>query len=417
MKRIYILMILTFPVLATLAVMTGCEYDVAEPLWEKTTLQNPSNGPSISSITPGEAVPGINTITINGTHLDMVANDRVFLDDVGNIVIQPEVISITPTSITIRRPNFETNGCMIKLNPDSGAVVKFGPYKISPVIKEYGSFKDNNPLSCLTVDKAENVYGALTMPVQPDGRTPFTIYKLTPDENRRTLITLPVIAGLPAIVPTDMKVGPGGYLYLFRNHKVIQRIDTSTGEIFSWFSISGSKKAMFGDFDASGYLYTGGPKSDLWIIGQDSTGKSSGIYDKDSIFAITVANNYLYVASKTGNTKYAIYRHTILSGGDIGVQETVLDLTATAYAEERVRSLSISEDGTMFIGLLNVDPMLVVSPDGQIDVFYKGIIPLYVDHAAYGTGSLLYVISGNTTPSQPWKVFRVDTGKKAALKQ
>jgi len=191
------------------------------------------------------------------------------------------------------------------------------------------------------------------------------------------------------------------------------------GLLTLWFSYPGSTKYFkYGDFDASGYLYIGGLSSDVAIISPGhASSKMSGIYATASILAIRTAkvNNmeYLYVAAQAGvNT--TIWKHSINAGGTLGPQELVLDWSTTGqFASRTIKNIAISTDGTLFIGTDAVsNPILVLTAEG-INFFYKNLLPPYCPYFGWGSGSYMYMLSGNTTASQEWTVYKVDMGTKA----
>jgi len=102
---------------ASLAIVTGCKYDVADPMWDQP--YTPPATPLISLIQPSSAPAGVNTITITGLHLDGVPDTNgVYFN-----VTPAEVVSKSATSITVRRPNLVVDSCTVKIVSDSALVV------------------------------------------------------------------------------------------------------------------------------------------------------------------------------------------------------------------------------------------------------------------------------------------------------
>jgi len=405
--------LIVVPILITLIVVmtSGCEYDVAEPQWDKTGFSLPESSPAINSINPPEGVAGVNVITIVGENFDLVPNSNILLDIPKVVVISPEIVEKTPTSITIRRPNLVTDSLFVKVWGDSGLVEKFGPYKIDPVLEQYGSFLENQQLGALAVDNAENLYVAISI-------TPFTINKVTPD-GQKTIFkdTLP---SPPAVAPTDVKIGTDGSLYILRSNRLIQRANPTTGEVSSWHNLRTNRQLRVGDFDADGYFYAGGSRTSLWVIAPDSTSEEkSDLYPAsagDTILAIHVHNEgateYLYLMFASAAGRF-IVRHLIGSGGSLGPQEVIVDFAQ--FLSPVPRDFAFASDGTIFISIDGVNPLITYNPgSGKFDYFYKNIVPPYVKQIKWGTGNYLYMISGNLSPAQNWTVYRVDMGMTAA---
>lgn len=384
-----------------LAFISGCKYDVAEPQWDQP-FEQPLKSPSISSIEPNAAVPGVNTIKIVGENLDLIPNNWVYFDIEGVTSLKAEIIEQNSSSIICRRPNLITDSCIIKVVPDSGLVVKYGPYEIDQVMEAYGSYVEKSvALGALAADNAENIY-VIT------GANPFPVTKVTPD-GQKTVIKDSVAS--IATAPTDLLLGPGGYLYVIRGNRTIERVNPQTGEVSTWHRLSANRQIKFGAFDSEGYLYTGGNRTDLYTITPDSTSSATSLYASssgDSIFAAHVYNGYLYLAVGTSSGNL-ITRHKLNGSGSLGDREVVTDMLQ--FAGNHINDFAVASDGKIYIALNSIAPLLVFDLQANtIDYFYKGIVPPYVKKIAWGNGNYIYIISGNTTPAQDWTVYRIDMG-------
>ncbi|MGE5806443.1 MAG: IPT/TIG domain-containing protein, partial [Ignavibacteria bacterium] len=180
MKVLHCIIIALTLFTSTIIVLSGCEYDVAEPQWDVTAYTPPDTIPVINSIAPSQAVPGTNLITIIGENFDLVPDTNIYLEIPFVTTIVPEIIEKTSTSITIRRPDLVTDSCYAKVWAHGGLVEKFGPYKIDPVIEAWGSFLENQILGGLDVDNEENIYVGV-------GITPFPIVKVTSNGQRSNI--------------------------------------------------------------------------------------------------------------------------------------------------------------------------------------------------------------------------------------
>jgi len=417
MKVLHYIIIALVLFTSTITVMSGCEYDVAEPQWEVTAYTPPDTIPVINSITPSQAVPGTNLITIIGENFDLVPNTNIKLEYRVGLqypTIIPEITEKTSTSITIRRPDLVTDSCYAKVWMQGGLVEKFGPYKIDPVREAWGSFLENQQLNALAADNAENLY------VVQGAASPFSIVKISAAGERSILSdSLPALPPAAGNAPTDAVIGPDGNLYLLRDNRQIQKVNSVSGEAAVWHRLSSNSRLRFGDFDANGYFYTGGPRTDLWIIAPDSSSSAAGIYSTasaggDSIWNVKVYGNQVYVVVG-GAAGLAIWRHSIVSPGTVGPKELVLDFTAR-FGYRPIESIAVSTDGKIFIGTdAPADPILVFDPaSDNLDYFYKNILPPYCKSFSWGTGDYLYMISGNANPAQTWDCFRVDMGANSA---
>lgn len=404
MKAYRFLVVVALLLAASMVVMTGCKYDVAEPQWDKPLTT--ATSPTITAIDPAqEARPGVNTITIRGENFAGVPDTNVVYFD--NLIA--DIVATSATSVTVRRPNLVTDSCTVKLVSNKALVVaKYGPYKIDPVFEGWGAFRDNIILSALAVDNAENLYV-----VYGDSSTP-RILKVTPDGEK-----IPVAKA--SRIPTGARFGPDGKLYLVGNSRSIDVVDLQAGTATQWLRLPAGKLVKCCDFDARGYFYAGGTKSDLVVIAPDLSVKSAGFYASDEILAVRVYNLYVYVASRASTTAgqppapASIWKHQIDASGNVGTKEPVLELSGTEFASRTISTLTFSANGTMYIGTDSPDPILIANPAaGSVDYFYKSILPPYCKNFCWGRGTYLYMISGNSVPAQEWTVYRVDIGTAGA---
>jgi hypothetical protein len=392
------------PVLVSMAVMIGCEYDVAEPQWDKPLTTTTS--PRISAIDPAqEAKAGVNTITIRGENFAAPPDsNEAYFDNQ-----RAEIVSTSSTSITVRRPNLVDDSVFIKVVSNKALVVaKFGPYKIYPVFQRNGAFRDNIVLNALAVDNGDNLYV-----VYGDSSTP-RIFKVTPDEQR-------ILVARASRLPTEGRFGPDGRLYLLGNNRSIDVVDVQAGTAAQWLRLPSGRIVRVGDFDANGYFYVGGTRSDLVVIAPNLSVSPTGIYASDDIVAVRVYSGYLFVASRVPTSgggppaPASIWKHQIDASGNVGAKELVLDMSGTAFASRTIRAITFSADGTMYIGTDSSDPILIVNPvTRSVDYFYKNILPPYCKNFYWGRGTYLYLLSGNSNPAQEWNIYRVDIGTAGA---
>jgi hypothetical protein len=390
------------------ALLWGCKYDVEDPMWEKPYDIPPT--PTISQIQPSSAPAGVNTIVITGQNLSGVpSTNGVYFG-----VRSAEIVSSTSTSIVVRRPNLVADSCTVKVVSDSALIVAkihFG--KIDLVMDRFGSFADAVPLAALAADSLGNLLVISNI-------SPPTIWRVLPDGSKSILATS--YSGITYRAPTDAVV-KRGILYLTANNREIQKVDLSTGVASAWTRMPSGKVVKCGDFDTSGYFYTGGVAgADLCIVPPNPPAtlttvqiRLSGYYLNEDVLAIRYIKGYLYVASQAASASPKIWRHLVSAGGTLGAQELVVNLGAyTDFASRTIRALSFSAAGDVYITTNSIDPLLVYkTATGTLDCLYKGIIPPYGKQAYWGDSGYLYMISGdvdNTDASLQWNVARVAMG-------
>ena len=140
-----------------LLVMTGCEYDVAEPQWTQEHEDPPV--PVINQVDPSGAVAGVNTITIMGEYFsDTMEKNHVYFDNT-----EVEILESSSDMIKVRRPNIVNDSSTVTVvSYDALLAAKFGPYRVDSVMEPYGNFLENDALSALAMDEDENLYVVLT---------------------------------------------------------------------------------------------------------------------------------------------------------------------------------------------------------------------------------------------------------------
>ena len=218
--------------------------------------------------------------------------------------------------------------------------------------------------------------------------------------------------GNESFVGGDAKISPEGKLLLLLNNNQITQMDTETGEETDW--VNAGKSVSFGDFDADGYFYAGGRRSDLVIIAPDQTTRLAGVYAGDEILGVRVYDGYVYLIVEGTSPELAIWRHLIGANGTLGAKELVLDWAeAGEFADSELNSLTFSADGIMYVATSNANPIMMIYPDyidGRRDIIYKDILPSTVERFHWGTGNHLYMISGGSN----WLVYRIDMGAAGA---
>jgi hypothetical protein len=404
MKVYHVLTIAALFMAVLMAVMTGCKYDVAEPQWYSSVDAPPA--PNITSITPANiAGAGVNTIVITGTNFaESPDSNLVYFTNA-----PATILSASSTSLTVLRPNLVTDSAYIKVvSPKALVVAKFPqPYKIERVHMKWGAFLvAAEALSGAAIDNNENLY--ITNQVSKK------VFKVDATNNTTQVALAP--AGVVTRNPSDAKIGPDGNLYIMSTNRAIEMMDVQTGVVSEWVRLASGKNVKFGDFDANGYFYTGGARSDLFVIAPDKSFIATNLYSKDEILSVRVYNGYLYLLIKLAGTGTVpiFVRHSIGAGGVLGAQQVMLDWNAATvgeFASRSIRGFTFAADGTMYLVTDSVDPVLMVDLTTKtVQILYKGILPGYCKYFCGSSRHYLYLITGDSTLGQEWAVYRVDIG-------
>jgi hypothetical protein len=428
MKAYQLLIIMFLMVLALLVTVIGCTYDVAEPKWYSPPTS--STEVSITSIVPSQATPGVNIITIYGTNLlgaldtnrvtkhyyytDSLnaARDTIVYDStwIYNGVyfnnVQATVLGISSTMIKVYRPNVVSNSCTIKIASDKAlATVKYSPYRIDAVMESFGAFVENIPLSAITIDHLGNFFVT--------DSTNRYLYKVTSTGDRTRFAINDSTSLVLKYVASDARIGPDGNLYYFNsrfpNTKYIQMVILNPVFVkdSTWYTFSPVKNVICGDFDQNGYLYAAGRKSGIQVIRPNQSRRDEGGYANDTITAVRVFNNYLYVAVRSG-----IYRHSLSDTSLIGAQQLVIDLSQGVLAGRAIKAFSFSANGSkMYFGtdtnypIVMADASTIPITIDKLEPIYKDILPTNCKNFCFE--NYLYCILGNI-------VYKVDVGTTGA---
>jgi len=389
--------------MTAIALMSGCEFKVAKPLWNEP-FDAPA-APVITQIVPqNAALPGANTITIQGENFGPSSDENwVYFDNTA-----AELVSANASSIVVRRPDLITDSCTVKVVPrNAAAAATFGPYAVTAVWERVGGFLENLQLNDVTVDADGNLYVFQN--------SPRTVYKIAVDGTRTELL-----AQTERVVTDAKWIRSGGnpkIILLYRNRSVnVLDLSVSPPAESLWKKVA--KTATYGDFDSYGTFYAGGSKTDLIIVTSDLTEKSApGFYAMDNITSVRVFGGFVYLAvtlasPAAGDPAVGIWRHAILdNAGNVGQRELVLDWSATgAYAASAIKDITFSADGTMIVATDNADPFFMLGDGGAQDVLYKSILPSYPVQIEWGNGNAFYMILGGSE----WNLVRVDMGGPGA---
>lgn len=429
MKIYRFLLIATLCVSALIVVMTGCKYDVAEPLWDSPA--STTTAATITSIDPAQASAGVNYITIHGTNftgaLDSTKIQSSFIDTTYSRdttilysgvyfdKVLAEIVECSSTMIKVRRPNIASSSCIIKVAPSKALLAAKTNYSIDAVVASYGNFIDNVQFATVAMDKAENLYTVAT--------STRVITKVAPTGDKT------VFTGLATKAPTDASVNPAGdKMYLLSTARKIDVVDLQTGSVAllplptSGNQLPSGKLVAFGDFDTSGYFYCGGVRTGIIVIPPSLVIPTATLYTADNITAMRVYKGYLYVLVKpaTGTPALVINRHLIGVNGALGAQEQwlVLDQTIAGTSTTTIKSLAFAANGTLYLCTNLTNPIFIVDPvTKNVDYLYKGIIPAYgsqfCSFSKQVSSSLvtyLYVITGDGSTQQQYNVYQVNLG-------
>lgn len=376
--------------LIVLISFTGCE-EFEEPAMINEPTLNYIEDPVITSVIPPDsAVAGVRRIVIQGNNFAVSGQDTTWVYIGG----EPTAIkSINPNEIVVDRPAKYGDDINISVVvPRALKTAKILGYKIEQPLLEFGDFsRENYDLTAIAVATNEDLYIA----------TRRAVLHLTSDG-----INLTTIASLSSAFATitDMKFGPGGYLYMLIGRRDMYRLDPVVGEDEEYASLS--RNSSYFDFDQNDNVYFGS-RDGLWVLTTDKTEIFTELHDESPIRAIRVYNGYVYVASAK-----QLKRNQILdNSGSIGQTEVLVDLNnISSLSSSDISSFTFDANGMTIICLTNIsgNPLFVLEEDGSMTPYYTAnILPSSIDQIVYGRGRYMYLNRGMSLDRDSVRLYKM----------
>jgi hypothetical protein len=392
-----------------IVLIIGCEYDAPVNPWEEKNKVS-DIVPVITQVLPApEDAETASEITILGEHFSSVPaeNNVFFMDDSTMVSKQAVVKSSTSSQIIVYRPSIIADSITISItvgidkNGYTG-VGRYSYYKLGPVMNSFGIFLDDDSLTAFTITDDTISYALL--------RDRYVL-KLSSGGERDTSYSV----RLATAAVTDLKMGPGGYLYFLRSNDRLFRISPDNGNVETVVTFGSGKTANFFDFDNDGNIYAGGANSGLIVIKPDASMSYPGIYDSYNITSIRVFEEYVYVAA-FNETASAVWRHQIQSAeGTLGSQDLVFDwTTAGEYAQSVITDITFSESGDLYVATNYTYPLFVVK-EGILAPVYYGLIDCPIKKMAWGPGNYLYILLSRKSPAYgDRQLLKINLGERGA---
>ena len=385
---------------------------------EKTSLFDPNYEPErpqpeISEIYPAEGyLAGLEGIQIFGDNY--VMNETfVYFDD-----RRADIMNMDIDAITVRAPNVTGDSVRVRvsvLKNDKYSETRY--YPMEQGVSMIEGFDENTYEAFgMATDSDNNIYTSLMISDTNEG-----IYKFDQDGQASPY------AAFPDYTLRSLLFGPDGYLYFLRGGSLsnfVGRFPPGGGnpEVF----VSGLSRLEDMDFDKNGNLWTGGlnmgrPTNNIYRIDPDGDIVTFTL-DAD-IDAIRVFDDHLFIAGSKANAQadiiLGVWQIPIHADGTLGSDEEYFNVSGILGGEvtgvTRLRAITFSEDGDLFIGTNGNVAILRVEPDGSWSTFYKDVINPSVYGFAWekGTQNLLMAKSPGDG-SDERTILRINTLKDGA---
>lgn len=365
-------------VMAVLFVV-GCDTGPGESVFDPDRESLPD--PTISQVVPeGAALAGVDVVTITGTNF----STETFENLVYFGARRGEVLSATSTELNVLPPNdpnpdLEIRMSVIGAENFSNSV----PYRLEAAAEPFGTILGFEELFGITTDDAGNLLASMFS----DGRS-IGIVRFDEAGDRTNWVE-------STFKWDALEFGSDGLLYSARSLRAIFRF-AEGGSQETWAVISDRSVSIIAlAFDGSGNLWAGGSNANLYRIAPD---KSITEFPFEAeVKDLEIVGDQLFAAA-TIDGQSSVWKFSI-AGGDLGAPEEFIDVSGNFDAE--ARSLAIATSGEIIVGTDGDDPLILVSPEGQGELFYPGILHPVAVSLAWGVAPTLYMNQGKTTNSDP----------------
>jgi hypothetical protein len=371
----------------------SCTKEQPQGLFDPHASYNPD--PVITALVPPDsALAGLVNISIKGFHFSpSPANNFVYFGK-NRVPVQQ---AVGETLLVVKSPKTPAESVPVKVAV-LGALgfSNVVMYKLVPGIFAWGGYGEFDDPYVVECDREENVYVAL-------GNR--NVEKISPTGAKS------VYGTLPFALPSGMKMGPGGYLYVARKATSFYRIPPGGGAAEKWITAPGRITDF--DFAPDGSMYGGG-KDVLYHIRSDGSAAAVADYPNVTIRAVRVFSNQVFVGGRDDNTSQEfVWRHQIQPDGSLSPKEVYFDWTGRMGAGSQVLCLTFAADGDLYIGTNAPEAIVIVHPDGSFEPLYPGVLEPTTNYMAWGNRNFLYLCRTSDDPKKKG-VLKVNMLKEGA---
>ncbi len=379
MKNKKLLKSFMFYLLNIFLMFYGCT-EYKEPALINNPNRTYSTDPVVSGVIPPDsAIAGVREITVLGNNFLPETGETLWVYIGGK---QALIKNISSDRIIVHRPALKDDKYGIPVHisvvkTNALGTAKITNYKVEKPFIRYGNFSNYiYNLFAIEVDKQENLYIA----------TRRRIIKFDGFD----LIESPQLSNDFAKI-TDLKFGPGGFLYVLIEKADIYRVDVNTWKPEKFITLPNVVSRL--DFDANGNLYAAKDKS-IYVVNPDKTIFHTQKLDGVNVVELRVYNNNIYAASRTSLYKIPL----IDKNGNLGEVVQILNLQGIqSLSNCEITSFTISQEGTFYMCLKNHPKysLFVLENDGSVTPFYAdNILPPLINQITWGNGRFVYLNRG-----------------------
>ncbi|MDZ7294046.1 MAG: IPT/TIG domain-containing protein [candidate division KSB1 bacterium] len=371
----------------------NCEKERPIGLYDPAQKYNPD--PIITSLEPADsALAGLVTVTVNGQNFSPIAqNNFVYFGKT-----RVPTLEASPVRLVVKSPNVVADAIPVKVAVlgalSFSNVVNYKLVRGVFTIGGYGEFDEPYVVEC---DRDENVFVVLGSR---------NVEKITPAGEKQ------VYGTVPFSLPSGIKMGPGGYLYVGRRSTSFYRIPPGGGAAVKWITAPGRIDDF--DFASDGTMYAGGKGDFLYNIKPDGSAAAVADYPNTYIRAVRVFEDYVYIGGRDDATgRHYVWRNRINPDGTLAPKEVYFDWGSRIDTTSEVQAITFAQDGDLYIGTNAPQAVVVVHRDGSFEPLYPGVLEPASNYLAWGNSNFLYICRRSEDPKKK-AVLKVNMLKQGA---
>lgn len=373
----------------------GCNQEGSPSLYEDEPA---GTAPVISGIVPADAaLAGVTEVSISGSNFSNVPEHNfVFFG-----TAKATVISASTNLLVVKAPVLIQENVELKIAVQGSENFSNKiSYNLLEASGEYYGFMDFETPYALTIDNNNNIFFSLVSSNIGQG-----VMKLAPDG---TVTNFAPKGG--ETFYNDLKMGKNNIIYGARNARAIFAIEEGKNPaVFVTFPTGTVITEL--DIDQNDNIWAAGKGNNIFSADINKNVKSFPV--NYTVNALRVFNGYLYAAG-TNDTEEAVWRYNIISANELGAEEKYFDIAGTfGLAAVAVNAITFSNDGDLYLGTDQEDPIIVVHADKSYENLYPGVVFPSVYAFTWGNNNNLFYTreaKGDFTQT----IIRVDMQKSGA---
>jgi hypothetical protein len=334
--------------------------------------------PQVTAIEPaGGWLAGVGTLTITGQNFSTQPSENlVFFNGTRAIVEEA-----TATQLRVRTPNVVAENIAVRIGKMNSERFVETTYRLQAAVQPWGALGQMDEPYGMAAAPDGSLYVFLFSEGQNAG-----IHRIAPDNTRS------FFAASPGFTVTSLAVAPDGMVYGVTNQRAIFRWPAGGGarQTFTAFPeqpLPARSTIISIDIAPDGTVWGGGDR----IYQVSPAGVQMVFPFEGNVRTIKVMGSTLYVLG-IRNENRRVWTYPINADGTLGEERLLLALDQhPQLANALVAGLAVSNDGDVFFGTNLANPLVRVTPAGQWEFFFPGILRPSAYELVWGDGPNLYL--------------------------